>query len=352
MGPGFWLVTSILTLINIAVALYFLYGDIDWLLPQGNNPVSDSALGVDSLFKFMSVFGSAITVYVCGYVAYFAYTFRRLPGEDPSTIGVQIHDAPTLELWWTIVPTLLLAVLVYLSIAEWYRLQFPANTPALQMQVIAHQFNFEYRYPGVSASIYSPELMHLPVGKQVRVLVTSADVLHSFWVPEFRAKAGAVPGLVQALNFTPIRTGEFDIVCAEFCGINHSLMQGRVVVESPEAFQRWLDSAKLKKESASATVALTGGDAAAGKALFSQKCSACHGLGGYSQKIVGPGLGRLMTDKDHPNLVNGKPVSPENIAGILVNGYSGPAGVMPNRQATGVSDADIANLVAFLTSSK
>jgi cytochrome c oxidase subunit 2 len=351
MGPGFWLVTSILTLINIAVALYFLYGDIDWLLPSGNQPVSDSALGVDALFKFMAVFGSAITVYVCGFVAYFGYTFRRKPNEDPSTIGVQIHDAPTLELWWTVIPTLLLAVLVYLSIAEWYRLQFPANAPALQMEVVAHQFNFEYRYPGVTASIYSPELMHLPVGKQVRILVTSGDVLHSFWVPEFRAKAGAVPGLVQALNITPTRTGEFDVVCTEFCGINHSLMQARLVVESPEAFQRWLDGAKLKKE-ASATVALTGGDPAAGKALFAQKCAACHGLGAFSQKIVGPGLGHLMTDKDHPNLVDGKPATAENIAGILINGYSGSIGVMPNRQATGLSDADIANLCAFLTSLK
>jgi cytochrome c oxidase subunit 2 len=358
MGPGFWVVTSILTVINIAVALYFLYGNIDWLLPQASLPVADSTVGVDALFKFMAVFGSAITVYVCGYVVYFAWAFRRLPGEDPSTIGVQIHDAPTLELWWTILPTLLLAVLVYLSIAEWYRLQFPQTAPALTMEVIAHQFNFEYRYPGVSVSTYSPELMHLPVGKQVRILVTSGDVLHSFWVPEFRAKIGAVPGLVQALNLTPTRMGEFDIVCAEFCGVNHSLMQGRLIVEGPDAFERWLAAEKLKKPdtaaaaSGTAVAVLPAGDAAAGKTVFEAKCSACHGLGGYNQRIVGPGLGQLTTDKSHPNLVNGKPVTPENIAGIITSGYSGKLGVMPSRAATGVSDKDIANLVAYLTSLK
>jgi cytochrome c oxidase subunit 2 len=359
LGPGFWPVTAVLGILSVLSAIFWLYGPLDGILPQASAPVSDSADHVDALFKFMSVFGSAICIYVGGYVVYFAWVFRRRAGEPANSIGVQIHDAPKLEFWWTLLPTLLLVVLVGFSIAVWADVQFPSKGTALTMEVVAHQYNFEFRYPGLKGSIYSPELMHLPVGKEVRILVSSGDVLHSFWVPEFRLKAGAVPGLVQNLNFTPTKTGTYDIVCTEFCGTLHSKMQGRVVVEPVADFEKWYAGAVAKADAEEAAalkagggIPLASGDAMAGKALFTQKCSACHSLGGYDQKIVGPGLGQLMTDKSHPNLVNGTPVTPANIAQIIVKGYNGTAGAMPSRQATGVSNQDIANLVAFLTSLK
>jgi cytochrome c oxidase subunit 2 len=359
LGPGFWTVTAVLGILSLIDAWFWLYGPLNWILPQASAPVSDSADHVDGLFKFMSVFGGAICIFVTGYVIYFAYAFRRRPGEAANSIGVQIHDAPRLEFWWTLLPTLLLVVLMGFSIVVWHDVQFPGQATALTMEVVAHQYNFEFRYPGLKSSVFSPDLMHLPVGKEVQVLISSGDVLHSFWVPEFRVKAGAVPGLVQNLNFTPTRTGTFDIVCTEFCGPLHSKMQGRVVVEPVADFEKWYAQTKSKMDQEAAAAAKAGGgiplasgDAAAGKALFAQKCAACHSLGGYDQKIVGPGLGQLMTDKSHPNLVNGTPVTPANIAQIIVKGYSGPIGVMPSRQATGVSDQDIANLVAYLTSLK
>jgi len=255
-------------------------------------------------------------------------------------------------LWWTIIPTLLLIVLIVISLIEWYRMQFPSTAPAVTLETIGHQFVWEYRYPGLQTSTFSPEPLHLPVGKQIRILITSADVLHSFWLPNFRLKLDAVPGLIQTINFTPSKTGTFSIICAEFCGVNHSVMQGTVVVESPEAYQSYLAAQKAKPAAAAGGPALAGGDAAAGKVLFSQKCSACHSLGGFDQKIVGPGLGHLTDDAQHTTLVDGDPVSPPNIAKILANGFSGPLGVMPNRQANGLSDSDIANLVAYLTSLK
>jgi cytochrome c oxidase subunit 2 len=185
----------------------------------------------------------------------------------------------------------------------------------------------------------------------VRILVTSADVIHQFWVPEFRLKAAAVPGLVQNLNLTPIRTGTFDIACSEYCGVNHSKMQGKVVVESPEAFERWLAGERAHATTA-ASVSLGGGDAAAGKTLFAQKCAVCHAVAPFEQKIVGPGLLHLTDDPKHPKLVDGKPPTAANIAEILQNGYTGDIGAMPNRQANGLSDKDIANLVAYLASLK
>jgi cytochrome c oxidase subunit 2 len=353
LGPGFWWVTLVLALLSVANAWYFMYGNLDWLLPGASVPVADQASYVDGLFKFMAIFGNAIMIFVAGYVIYFAIAFRARASDAPDTIGVQVHDAPTLELWWTIIPTVLLIVLTAISINVWYKVYFGTTAPALTMEVIGHQFYFEYRYPGMKTSVFSKtEPMHLPVGVPVRLLITSTDVIHQFWVPEIRVKAAAVPGLVQNLNFTPLRTGTFDIACSEFCGVDHALMRGKLVIEPVVAFNKWMAGENVAAAHAGGATSLAGGDPNAGKALFSQKCSACHQVAPFDQKLVGPGLLHITDDPAHPTLVTGKPPTPADIADILQNGYTGPIGSMPNRQANGLSDKDIANLVAYLVSLK
>ncbi len=354
LGPGFWQVTIALTLLSIANAWYFLYGSIDWIMPGASHPVADRASDIDGLFKFMAVFGNAIMFFVAGYVIYFAIVFRARSTDAPDTVGVQIHDAPKLELWWTVLPTVLLVVLTALSINVWYKIQFGTGAPGLTMEVIGHQFYFEYRYPGLKTSVFSKtEPMHLPVGVPVRILITSADVLHQFWVPEIRLKQAGVPGLVQNLNYTPLRAGTFDIACSEFCGPDHSLMHGKLIIEPVAAFNTWLDG-KKKATAGGGAIDLAGGNADAGKATFAQKCAACHNNPPtpFDQKLVGPGLLHITDDPAHPTLVTGKPPTPENIAAILQNGFTGPMGAMPNRDANGLSDKDIANLVAYLASLK
>jgi cytochrome c oxidase subunit 2 len=356
LGPGFGAVTVVLTIVNIAIALAVLYLPLDFILPSESNAASDSAIAVDGLFKFMTVFGVAITIYVSGYVAYFAYVFRRRPGEAVNTVGVPIHDSPKLEIWWTALPTLLLVVLMVYTIVVWKQLQFPNTAANLTTEVVAHQFYFEFRYPGLQGAIYSPKgEMHLPAGKPVKILVTAGegDVIHQFWVPEFRQKIAAVPGMVTELNITPIRTGTFDISCSEYCGKNHSVMQAKLVVDQPADFDKWLAAARVAAAKAGPTIDLAAGDAGAGKTAFAQKCAACHNAaGGFDAKIVGPGLLHLTDDPAHPKLVDGDDATPAGIAKILVNGYTGPLGAMPNRQANGLTDGDIANLTAYLVSLK
>jgi cytochrome c oxidase subunit 2 len=352
LGPFFWPYTLLLTVISLVIAGGILFANLDWLLPGWSNPVTDRAGDVDNLFKFMGVFGAWIFIYVAGYVVYFAVVFRRRADEPANSIGVQVHDSPNLEFWWTYVPIVLLIGLVVMSTYIWGKIFFPTEAPGLTMEVVGHQFDFEYRYPGVATSLYSPkDEMHLPVGVPVRVLLSSADVLHQFWVPEFRVKLATVPGLVQDMNFTPLRTGTFDIACSEYCGVAHSKMQGKVVVESQADFNKWLSA--LKGHSAlQGTVSLAKGDPAAGKTVFAAKCAACHAVGPFDQKVVGPGLKGLTDDAAHPNLVTGKAPTPDNIAAILENGYAGPIGNMPNEQANGLSSTDVANLVAYLVSLK
>lgn len=355
LGPGFWPVTILLFVISVALGVYWCVGDIDWLMPGWVHPVADRTVDVDDLVKFMSVFASAIMVYVTGYVVYFVIAFRARPEDASDTIGVPIHDSPKLEFWWTVLPSILLAVLTAWSIAVWYKIYFGTGAPALTTEVVAHQFYFEVRYPGLKTGVATnSEPMHLPVGVPIRLLITSADVIHQFWVPEVRLKTAGVPGLVQNLNFTAEHPGTYDITCTEFCGAGHSVMQGKVTFEPVAAFNTWLDAKKTAAAAAGAGVSLAGGDAAAGKALFASKCSACHNNPPtpFDQKLVGPGLLHITDDPAHPNLVDGKPPTPENIGAILQNGFTGDIGAMPNRQANGLTDKDIANLVAYLVSLK
>lgn len=351
LGPGFWQATTVLLVLCIVNSLYWLFANIDWLLPSASVPASDRASDVDGLFKFMAVFGGDIMIIVAGYVIWFSIAFRASPNDPPDTVGMPTHDHPKLEFWWTVLPTVLLVILTALSINVWHKIQFGVTTPGLTTEVVAHQFFFEYRYPGLKGTTTD---MHLPVGVPVRILITSADVIHQWWVPEFRLKMAAVPGLVQNLNFTPLHPGTFMVTCSEFCGVNHSQMQGKVVVEPLAAFNTWLDQQKKAAVAAAAPIKLTGGNAAAGQARFQKTCSACHNYPPtpFAQKLVGPGLLHITDDPQHPTLVTGKPPTAQNIAWILQNGFTGPIGSMPNYVANGLSDQDIANLVAYLMSLK
>ncbi len=353
LGPGFWQVTIAMTILN-AIASYFIANlDIDKYLPEAADPASD----IDALFKFLSVVGNAIFVYVVGYIVYFCIVWRRRASDGPDAIGIQIHDNPRLELWWTIIPAILMVIVAFFSVRIWINLQ---NTigDVLTMESIGHQFKYEFRYPRLKQSVYDD--MHLPAGTPVTLHVTSADVIHSFWVPEVRLKADMVPGLVQTLRFTPEKIGTYRIICTEFCGRNHGNMVATLHIDSQQDFGRWLSRQFKAQGQGSGPIALASGQATAGQALFGQKCSTCHSVGAFDQKIVGPGLGHLLDDPTHPNLVTGEKPTPADIAHVLVNGYQGPdnsqgksgpsIGVMPNRQANALSNSDIANLTAYIVS--
>jgi cytochrome c oxidase subunit 2 len=206
-----------------------------------------------------------------------------------------------------------------------------------------------------------PDSLHLPVNQPIKLLVTSTDVIHSFWVPKMRIKADMVPGAINILNFTTKYPGTYQIICTEFCGTNHSVMDKQtVVIESQDAYNKWYAgwvaktknvSDALPKVSAGA-IDLTGGDAAAGQKVFSTTCSACHAVAPFAKVVVGPGLKGVLHDPAHPSLVNGDPATPDNVAKLLQNGFAGSMGQMPNATANRLSDKDIANLVAYLDSLK
>ena len=353
LGPGFWIVTAVIA-IGSAIMSYFVYAS-GW--PIGLPEIAEPAPEIDALFKFLGAMGGTIFNIVTGYIIYFAIVFRRKKSDPPDAIGVQIHDNPVLEFWWTVIPTILVVILAIFSTVIWSSLQ---NTPGdvLTMEAIGQQFQFRFRYPGLANAVVDE--MHVPVNVPVTLHVTADSppgiipVNHGFWVPEVRLKADMVPGLINTLRFTPtVIGGPYRIICTEFCGVLHSKMHGTFYVDSQKDFDAW-----LKKQGAGASsgasagpaIALAGGNAATGQALFAQKCSACHSTGPFTQKIVGPGLGKIFADPGHPKLVNGTAPTGEDAAAIMKNGYTGDIGSMPSATINQISDPDIANLVAYLQS--
>ena len=368
VGRSFWTVTLVLALIAAGGIWYWITMPIETIMPA---VAAQPGEQIDLLLRFMAASGTALFTFVLGYILYFSIAFRAKASDPPGAVGVQVHDNKVLEFWWTLIPAIFVVILSIFSVKIWYEIQLaqPANG-ALDVESIGHQWYFSFRYPQVHGEVTGE--MHLPVNVPVVLNVTSSDVIHSFWVPAFRLKADMVPGLINTLRLTPTKIGRYPIICTEFCGTLHGQMNAEVpgpdgkaqgqwlVVDSQADFQKWYHGWQVKNANVSdalatastAAIPLAGGDAKAGQVLFSQKCSACHAVGPYADKIVGPGLKGVLHDPSHPNLVDGDAATPADVAKILQNGYKGDIGVMPNQSANGLTDKDIANLVAYLDSLK
>jgi cytochrome c oxidase subunit II len=353
LNRGFWLATFVLTVLAAASIAFWYTFPIERYLPEA----IVTARQVDTLFRFMAATGSALYVFVAGYLVYFSIAYRARATDPPDAIGLQVHDNRKLELWWTIIPTLFVVLLSIVSVRIWYEIMLePEN--GLVVEAIGHQFEFTFRYPQINGEV--TDEMHLPLNVPVTLNLTSADVIHGFWVPAMRLKSDTVPGLVTSIRFTPQLAGRYPIICTQFCGVLHSQMDKQVlVIEDKASFDRWYKAEQQKNAhasnalpSAGGAISLQGGDAAAGKQLFAQKCTACHKLAPFDQTLVGPGLLGVLHDPSHPNLVDDKPANEADVADILQKGYTGSMGSMPNAGANGLSPQDIANLVVFLNTLK
>ena len=354
LGRGFWTATAILAALAILAIVFWYTFPLEKYLPAA----IITARQVDTLFRFMAATGSALWIFVAGYLVYFAFAFRAKASDPPDAIGAQIHDNRKLEFWWTVIPSLFVVLLSIVSVRIWYEVMLePEN--GLVVEAIGHQFYFSFRYPQINGEV--TDEMHLPLGVPVTLNLTSADVIHGFWVPAMRLKNDTVPGLVTTIRFTPRLAGRYPIICTQFCGILHSEMDKQVlVIEDKDKFDTWFKGWQAKNAhvsnalpaAAGQQISLANGDVAAGKTLFAQKCTACHKIAPFSQTLVGPGLEAILHDPSHPNLVNGQPATPQDVATILQNGFTGSLGTMPNASANGLSSQDIANLVAYLNTLK
>lgn len=219
---------------------------IDWLPDQA----AEQAPRVDALMWFLMISCGVIFTLVVSVLLYSVWRFRAKPDDDSD--GSHIHGNTRLEVAWTILPAVLLAVMAVWAIIV---LNENENLDAdrLEIDVQAEQFAWTFSYRDVATPVASGDL-RVPVGRQVRLNMRSLDVIHDFYVPEFRVKEDVVPGIVTTLVFNPDRVGTYQVICAELCGVGHSTMRARVHVMQPGAYRRWLRQAQREVRAQEAAV--------------------------------------------------------------------------------------------------
>ncbi|HEX4441461.1 MAG TPA: cytochrome c oxidase subunit II [Thermoanaerobaculia bacterium] len=205
--------------------------------------VSTFAPRIDGMFHLIMWITGVIFVLVEGVLLFFLFKYRRRPGREVH----YTHGNNRLEVIWTIIPALICVMLALLSRRIWEDVKEHMPTQdAIEIHVTGEQFAWNILYPGpdgkfgTADDIATLNQLHFPVGKAVVATLTSKDVIHSFFLPEFRVKQDAVPGMKTRIWFEANKVGHWEIACAELCGLGHFRMKGFVTVDTPEDYQKWL----------------------------------------------------------------------------------------------------------------
>jgi cytochrome c oxidase subunit 2 len=216
--------------IGVAVALVAVL--FQWL-PDSATEEFDR---IQDIYWFATWMSVVIFALVTAVIVYSVWKWRVPPDDDAE--GPPIHGHTGLEIVWTAVPAILVIALGIVS-AIVLSQNGNAGTNALQVRAIGQQFAWKFEYPG-RGEFQSGELV-LPVSQEAVFTMEAVDVIHSFWVPNFGQKMDAVPGIETTIVVTPKRTGEFEVVCAELCGLGHATMRAKARVVTRAEFDRWIE---------------------------------------------------------------------------------------------------------------
>jgi cytochrome c oxidase subunit 2 len=195
---------------------------------------SEQAATIDWLFTAHIILIALLFALVVVFMVYALVVFRRRKGDDGD--GEHFEGNTTLEIAWTVIPLLVVFVFGYIGVVTLNDVT-RARDGEMTVEVLGSQWTWTFTYP--DTGVVTDELV-LPVDAPALMHLEAADVVHSFWVPEFRVKQDLVPGQVQELRFTPTLEGDFDLVCAEMCGLNHYLMIKPVRIVSQAEYSAWM----------------------------------------------------------------------------------------------------------------
>jgi cytochrome c oxidase subunit 2 len=237
---------------------------------------SELAARVDALLWSVTAVTASVAVAIIVLLVTFCIRYRRAATVDRTMRDAAGEHRRWLEITWITVPFLVFLAFFFWGARLYFSYENPPSRP-LQIYVVARQWMWKIEHASGAREINE---LHVPRGRPVKLVMTSQDVIHSFYVPAFRVKRDVVPGRFAVLWFTATRSGEYHLLCAEYCGTDHSRMGGRIVVLEPDAYARWLESGAHESSLASR-----------GAAKFqSFGCSGCH-VGGAA--VHAPDLSHL-----------------------------------------------------------
>lgn len=284
---------------------------------------------------------SAVAIFVAMFYLAIKYRAPERSSKDKPITNVSTHNT-TLEISWSIAPLIIVVAIFVWGFKGFVDLRTPPKG-AMEIQTVGQKWSWSFTYPNG----YSDNVLHVPVNTPVRLVISSVDVLHSVWIPNFRVKMDAVPGRYTDLWFEATEVGEFPLECTEYCGTSHSDMLTHVVVHAPGEYEKW-----LKEANKPPTLPDGSPDYPAwGKVLYEKKaCGTCHTTDGSPK--IGPSFKGAWGRKEQTS--GGEVTVDENYVreslfdpqAKIVNGY-------PNSMPTfkgQLNDQEIAAIVAFLKS--
>jgi len=226
------------------------------LFPQRASTIAGE---VDALYFFLVGLSGFFAILIASLIVAFAIRFRR---RSPDEVGAEVHGGLLLELGWTVIPFLITMFIFFWSARVYFAMANPPDE-TLDIYVVGKQWMWKVQHATGQREINE---LHVPVGRPVRLIMTSEDVIHDFSIPAMRVKADVIPGRFVQMWFEPTSAGDYQIFCAEYCGTQHSGMIGRVSVLEPSAYQTWLSGG-----------ATEGSLASTGQKLFADlACNTCH----------------------------------------------------------------------------
>ena len=234
---------------------------------------------VDALYFFLLGITAFFSLLIAGLIVYYAIKYRR---RTPDAVGAPIHGGLALEVTWTVIPLFIAMILFVWGASVFFAMSRPPDE-ALDIYIVGKQWMWKVQHLDGQREI---DELHVPVGRAVKLIMTSEDVIHSFFIPAFRVKADVIPGRYTTLWFQSTTPGRYHLFCAEYCGTKHSGMIGQIVVMEPSEYQTWLSGGSPE-----------GSLASTGAKLFADlACNTCHRSDAQGRGPVLEGLfGKTVT---------------------------------------------------------
>jgi len=290
---------------------------------------------VDDLYLFIIALSAFFFLLVAGLVAFFVLRYRR---RGPNDVTPNITHNFKLELIWTVIP-LVLVIFIFLWGFQSYMAARVAPADALEIQVVGRQWLWQFEYPDGTRTINE---VHVPVGEPVRFILSSDDVIHSFYVPSFRIKMDVLPNRYTEVWFEPREVGVHQLLCAEYCGTSHSDMLGQIHVDTLEDYEQWREQGtEISQDIPLAELGAT---------LYeSRGCATCHTIDGS----VGQGpsfagiFGETHQMADGSSVVVDENYLRQSILDPQSQIRAGYQGIMPTFQGL-LRDREISALIEFI----